>query len=374
MRLRPLFLTLAILTPVAAGVWWLQRPQALPATLDPRIGQRVADPATLATAARIQLEADKRTLAFTRSPEGRWTLDGTPALPADVTRLGRLSTDLLAPKIERFVTANPARLASLELDQTRIAYLDATGKNLLALDLGKNADGGGRFLRFNNEAKAYLGRLNVNVDATPDSWRDSALISGLKAADIASLTIQFPDTANRATFSRTAADKPWTSQATPAGQQVKASLLDSQAGNIATLRYTNLAANLDPGVIAARILPREVSFNTFTGRIVKISFARAAEHPTPPAPPAKEGESTPPPPPVPPRPVYVEITDTQPDTVLVAAAKTHAFEIADWIHTSLPKTASEAFEPVTAPPSVPESKPATEPVSVTTPPITAPVP
>ncbi|MCX6937071.1 MAG: hypothetical protein NTU80_04120 [Verrucomicrobia bacterium] len=140
MRLRPLFLTLAILAPVAAGVWWLQRPQAQPATLDPRVGRRVADPATLASAARIELKADNRTLGFTRSTEGRWTLEGTPALPADLSRLGRLSSDLLTPKIERFVTANPSRLASLELDQTRISYFDAGGKPLLALDLGKNAD------------------------------------------------------------------------------------------------------------------------------------------------------------------------------------------------------------------------------------------
>ncbi len=370
MRLRPLFLTLAILAPVAAGVWWLQRPQAHPATLDPRVGQRLADPATLASAARIQIQADNRTLGFTRSAEGRWSLDGTPALPADLSRLGRLSSDLVTPKIERFVTANPSRIASLELDQAQISYFDAGGKPLLALDLGKNADGGGRFLRFNAEPKAYLSRLNVNLDATPESWRDTTLVAGLKSADIASLTLQFPDTPNRVTFSRPAADKPWTSPATPAGQQVKAGLLDTQAGNLATLRYINLAPNLDPGVIAARILPREASFTTFSGRIVKITFARAAELPAPPAPAPKEGETAPPPPPpAPPRPVYVELTDTQPDALLVAAARTHAFEINEWIFTGLPAKSSDAFEPVPAPPAA-----AAAPVSVTTPPLTAPTP
>ncbi|MEN9840277.1 MAG: hypothetical protein RL376_77 [Verrucomicrobiota bacterium] len=375
MHLRPLVLSLALLLPAAAGVWWFQRPQPAPSTLDARIGQRVADPAVLAEATRIQLKSGERTLEFTRSTDARWTLGGTPALPADLSRLGRLTADLVSPKIERLVTSSPARLASLALDTDRLSFLDASGKPLLSLDLGKTADGGGRFLRFGDETKAYLARLNLNLDPTPDNWRDTALLPGLKATDITSLTLQFPNTAERVTISRPAADKPWTSPATPAGQQIKASLLDSQTNNLASLRYTNYAPNLDPGVIAARILPREVSFITFSGRKVKISFARAAEIPAPPAPAPKEGEAPPPPPPAAPRPVYVEITDSQPDALLVTAARTHAFEVADWIFTALPASPAEVFEPVPAPPAATTETPApTAPVSVTTPPLSAPAP
>ncbi|MEO0054344.1 MAG: hypothetical protein RLZZ50_291, partial [Verrucomicrobiota bacterium] len=238
------------------------------------------------------------------------------------------------------------------------------------------------------EAKAYSARLNVWIDTEPSSWRDTALIAGLKADDIAALSIGFPGEPAPVVVSRAKASDPWTSPATPAGQQVKASVLTSQTGNLSTLRYTNVAPNIDPGVVAARVFSRDITLTTFDGRSVKISFARAPEPPAPPKPEIKEGETAPPAPPAAPRPVYVEITDSKPDAVLAAAAKTHAFEVADWIFTGLPAKSVDLFEPVPAPPAQPATPPATvapevnpapqtpaarEPISVTTPPLTVPV-
>jgi hypothetical protein len=145
---------------------------------------------------------------------------------------------------------------------------------------------------------------------------------------------------------------------------VKTSLLTTQTGNLATLRFTAIAPNLDPGVVAARVFPREIAFTTFAGRTVTLSFSRAPEPPAPPATPQKEGET---PPPAAPRPVYVSVTDSQPDALLSEAAKTHTFEVADWIFTALPASPADLFE---ADPSA--AAPSSEPVSVTTPPVTAP--
>jgi hypothetical protein len=125
--------------------------------------------------------------------------------------------------------------------------------------------------------------------------------------------------------------------------------LASQVGNLTSLRYTNVAPNIDPGVVAARVFPREVTLTTFSGRTVKISFARAPEPPAAPKPEVKEGETAPATPPPAPRPVYVEITDSKPDAVLVNAARTHAFEVADWVFTALPAKAEDLFEPVPTP-------------------------
>jgi hypothetical protein len=365
MRLRPLLLSLAILVPAAGAVWWLQRPAPAANSADARIGQRVADPSVVAEATRIRIESAGKTVELTRAADGRWTLAGTPALPADVSRLNRLAADLVAPKVERLVTSNASRLATLDLDASSVTLLDAAGKTLLALDLGKTADGGGRFVRYGDEAKAYLARLNVSLDAEPASWRDTALVAGLKAEDVASVSIAFPDTPAPVLVSRTAADATWTSPATPAGSQVKASVLSSQLGNLTGLRYTEVKPNLDPGVVAARILPRDITLTTFAGRTVKLALCRAPEPPAPPAPEVKEGETPPPPPPAAPRPVYVEVTDSQPDAVLAEAAKTHAFEIGEWIFTSLPAKSADLFEPVPAPPAA--AAPAATPPSETTP-------
>ena len=393
MRLRPLLTTLAILVPTAGAVWWLQRPAPPAQSADARLGQRVADPASLTSATRVRFKALGKTAELTRTTDGRWTIaasDTAPALPADASRLTRFASDLVSPKVERLVTENPSRIATLEFDATAVTFLDATGKSLLELDLGKTADGGGRFIRYGSEAKAYLARLNASIDADPANWRDTALVS-LKSEEIASLTFAFPGAAP-VVITRPDAKTGWTSPATPAGQQVKTATVTTQLTNLTGLRYTQVAPTLDPAVIAARVLTRDMTLTTFDGRSVKLTLGRAPEAPKPakPATTPAEGSTPPPEPPAPPRPVYAEVTDSKPDAILAAAAKTHAFQIGEWIHTGLPATSADLFEPVPTPPapaaSAPASAPAgsstnsspapvsvtTEPVSVTTEPMTAP--
>jgi hypothetical protein len=390
MKLRPLLLSIAVLVPVAGAVWWFQRPAPATQNADARIGQRVADPSVLAGATKVRIKASGKTLELSRADASatRWILAAAsaaePVLPADSARLSRLAADLVSPKIERLVTSNPTRIATLGLDDSALTFLDAGGKSLLALDLGKNADGGGRFLRYGTEAKAYLARLNTFLDAEATSWRDTALVSELKPEDIASATITLPDTPAQVVVSRPDAKSPWTSPAAPAGHQVKASAVTSQLTNLTGLRYTAFAPVFDPAVVAARILTRDVTLTTFDGRTVKIALGRAPEPPKPakPATPPAEGATPPPEPTATPRPVYVEITDSKPDATLAAAAKTHAFEVGDWIHTALPAKAADLFEPVPTPPTpaatpapaTPAAPAAKEPISVTTPPLSAPKP
>lgn len=363
MKLRPLLLTLAVLIPVAGAVWWFQRPAPATQNADARIGQRVADPAVLAGATKVRIKASGKTLELSRADASanRWTLaaaQGEPALPADSARLSRLAADLVSPKIERLVTSNPTRIATLGLDDSALTFLDAGGKSLLALDLGKNADGGGRFLRYDTEPKAYLARLNASLDADATGWRDTTLIPALKAEDIASIAFLLADSPTPVVLSRPDAKSPWTSPAAPPGHQVKTSTVPTQLTNLTGLRYTAFAPVFDPGVVAARILTRDVTLTTFDARTVKIALGRAPEPPKPakPATPPAEGTTPPPEPPAPPRPVYVEITDSKPDATLAAAAKTHAFEVGEWIHTALPAKASDLFEPVPPPPA-PAPKP-----------------
>ncbi len=389
MKLRPLLLTIAVLAPVSALVWWLGRP-APAAALDPRVGQRVADPAALASAARVTLKSGGKTIELSRGEGDRWTLAGDPVLPVDASRLTRITGDLVTPKIERVVTSRADKLAAYELDSAGLVYADASGKTLLDLDLGKTLENGARILRYGDETKAYAARLNVFLDAEATSWRDTALVAGIQASDVASLSLTLPGSSAPIVISRTKAEDPWTSPSTPAGHQVRGSALTSQVGNLSTLRYTNVAPALDPGVVAARVFSREVTLTTFSGRTVKFVFSRAPEPPAPPKPEVKEGETAPATPPAAPRPVYVEVVDSTPDAILVAAAKTHAFEVGDWVFTALPSKSDELFEPVPAP-ATPASTPATKPdgeagaqspapaapagpgaISVTTPPLSIP--
>lgn len=373
MKLRPLLVSIALLAPISIAVWWLGRPDASATPDDPRLGQRVAEAATIESAAQVEIKSDGKTLSLKRTDSGRWILQGTPDLPADQARLARLSNDLVTPKIERFVSARPEKLATYDLDQSSVTYRDASGKSLFTLHLGKSAEGGGRILRLNDEPRAYLARLALTLDTESSGWRDSSLFSGIAASDIASIRIGFTTTDAPVTLTREKADQPWTSSSTPAGQRVKASSLTTQAGNLSTLRYTAVKPNLDPDAVAARVFPREIVLSTFAGRTVTLSFGRAPEPPAPPTPPQKEGETPPPAPAAAPRPVYVTVVDSQPDPTLAEAGKTHAFEVAEWIYTALPAAPSDLFEPDPNAAQQPEAAPVakSDSVSVVTPPLTA---
>lgn len=348
MKLRPLLLSVAVLAPLAAATWWFQRPEPPPSLSDVRVGARLADPDTLARSARIRLTLPGgEAITFARAEGSRWAVEGSPALPADLSKLTRLSADLVGARVERLVTRNPDRVATLGLGETRVAYLDADGKTLLELQIGKNADGGGRFLRYGDESAAYLARLDLRLDATPAAWRDTLLLPGLAAADVSSLRIQFPDAGTSVTLTREKAGEPWTSSAAPEGQRVKQSFVPGQLTNLVGLRYTGTAPRLDPGVTAARVFPREIELKTFDDRSVTLHFQRL---PAPPA--APEGQS---PAPSAPRPVYVEIKDSVVDPLLGAAGRTHAFEVAEWIVNGLPAKPDDLFEAKPA-----EPKPTTE--------------
>jgi hypothetical protein len=379
MKLRPLLLTLAVLAPATALVWWLGRPAPATSTADPRVGQRLADPAALASATRVTVRSGGKTVELARAEGERWTLLGDPVLPADASRLTRLTSELLKPRIERVVSSSPTRLATFDLEGTGLAYTDASGGPVLDLDLGKTLEGGTRILRFGGEPLAYAARIDAWIDAEPASWRDTALVAGLQPADVASVRIGFSDTPVPVVVSRTGADQRWTSPSTPAGQQVKATLLTSQLGNLTNLRYTGVAPRLDPGVVAARIFPREIGLTTFSGRTLTLSFGRAPETPTPPAPEPKAGEEAPAPPPPAPRPVYLEFKDSIANPTLEAASRTHVFEVAESIFSGLPAKPDDLFEPVPEPPAAPtaDGAPATTAeggVSVVTPPLGIPSP
>jgi hypothetical protein len=336
MHLRPLLLSVAVLAPLAAAVWWFQRPEPPPSLNSARIGQRLAEPDALARADRVELKLGAASIAFARSTDQRWFIEGSPALPADLSKLSRLASDLVATRIERLVTSNPDRIATLGLDETSIAYFDADRAPLIRLDLGRTAESGGRFLRYPGDPGAYLARLSTHLDPTPESWRDTALLPGIQSSDLASIRISFPDTNETLVASRASAADPWTAENLPEGRRLKSSALNGHATTLAGLNYTSVVPKIDPAAAAARVFPRPFVLTTFDGREIKLEFQRV------PAPPSTSDDAAPTPPQ--PRPVYVELTDGAGDSLLAAAGRTHAFEVAEWIFNGLPIKLDDLLE------------------------------
>ncbi|HVU33932.1 MAG TPA: DUF4340 domain-containing protein, partial [Opitutaceae bacterium] len=191
MKLRTLAISVVVLAIISAVVYVAQRPGP-PPSQDPRVGHPLADRAVIEKAAQLQVTDSGKTVTLTRQPDGSWKDASYYDLPADFSKLSTFVGSLTDAKVERFVTANPERLERLEFKDTRIELLDSAKKPLWSVVLGKNAEtGGGRFLKFGDENKAYLANLDAWIDSDPKNWANSELLN-VKPDDVAKVEVEFP--------------------------------------------------------------------------------------------------------------------------------------------------------------------------------------
>ena len=159
----------------------------------------------------------------------------TVAMPADFSKLSGFVGNLTEAKLQRLVTSNAERIARLEFKDTKIELLDNGGKVLFTVTLGKNPEtGGGRFVRFGDEPKAFLASLNAWLDTEPKNWANTELLN-LKADDIAKIEIPFAE-GGPVTLSRAKKEDAWTADKTPAGQKVKADKVSTVLSSLGSIR------------------------------------------------------------------------------------------------------------------------------------------
>ena len=140
MKLKPLFLIVVILAALSVVTYVLQHPPAA-ASPDARVGRPVLDPAVLDATARIEL-ADQGKRVVLAKAGAAWVVSSYYDLPADIAKLSRLIDDLNRATISRFVTREPATLARLGFKDTAITLVDAAGRVVWKLAVGKDAEGG----------------------------------------------------------------------------------------------------------------------------------------------------------------------------------------------------------------------------------------
>jgi hypothetical protein len=396
MKLKTLVVSVAVLAVLAAVVYLVRRPGPPPST-DARLQTSLVDQSTIEKAARLKISDQGKTVELTRQEGGTWIDNSYFDLPADFTKLAGFVGNLTDAKPERLVTSNPDRIARLEFKDTKIELLDGTGKELWSVTLGKTPEtGGGRFVRFGSEQKAYLASLNAWLDTEPKNWANSELLN-LKADDIAKVEIPFAD-GGPITVSRTKKDDPWTSDHTPANQKVKADRISTVLSSVGNIRFSDTAALDDPNAVAARANQRVFKLTTFDGKTVTVAMGRKPEEkklkpPTAtadgksgpatlgsisdlakkdePAPETanagseKKPEEAKPIAPefetIPAGPVFVTIHHSDATAPVNALMQKRAFQVSDYVFTGLPQKADELFEPAPPPPAAkPEDKPAAE--------------
>jgi hypothetical protein len=401
MKLQTLVLTIAVLAVLSALVFFAQRPRK-PADLDPRTGLPVFDVKFLEKTARIRLTDQGKTVLLAKQPDGRWVVASYYELPADFAKLGRFLDDLSNAKIQRLVTRTPERLARLEFKDTSIAFLDAADKAIWRLAFGKEAEGGGRFVRFGDEPKGYLANLSTYLDSDAKNWADSLLIS-LKADDLSGVELTFAGS-DPVGATRAKKEDAWTAEKAPTGQRIKGDRITSLLSSFASLRFQDTSDLADANAEAARKNSRTLKFTTFDHKTITVQLGRKPEEKKPEAGSQKPGSASqdsnhnpepnqatatsakvetlnpepaaapaapPPAKPeepkvetIPAGPVYAFITDSDAAAPVNGLMKKRTYQVLDWNFTSLPQKPDEFFEPIPPPPAA-EKKAEAKPAELT---------
>ncbi|MBI5767006.1 MAG: DUF4340 domain-containing protein [Verrucomicrobia bacterium] len=415
MKLRTLLVAIVVLGALSGVVWFLNRPEP-PPVADKRVGQPLVDRATIEKAAKLRVSDQGKTITVVRQADGTWKNPSYHDLPADFSKITGLIGNLTDAKIDRLVTSSKERIDRLEFKDTRIELLDAADKEVWSVILGKNPEaGGGRFIRFGTEQKAFLASLNAWLDTEPKNWANSELLN-LKADDIAKLEIPFvaasaSEPTSTITVSRAKKDDAWTADKTPAGQKVKSDKISATLSSLTNIRFSDTNDLTDDKFAAAKANSRAFKLTTFDGKTYSVTMGRKPEEKKlkPPAPttdgktgPAslgsiadlKVGAAVPSGPPpsaaepaqkpgeekkpddakpgapefetIPAGPVFVVLGSSDAAAPINAIMAKRAYQISDYTFTGLPQKSDELFEAAPPPPPAPapakpEEKKADEP-------------
>ena len=387
MKIKTLIVTVLVLAALSAVVYFVNRPTQAPLA-DSRVNQPLLPPATAEAAAKVKVSDKGKSVVLAKQPDGTWHVASYYDMPADFSKLSTLVGELTSAKIEQFVTASPEKLGRLEFKDTQIAFLDAADKTLWSLTLGKNADAGGRFVRFGDESKGFRANLNAWIDPESKGWADTALVS-LKQEDVSRVEFDLPG-ATPVIATRAKKEDPFAAENPPAGQKLKADKITSVLSSLTSLRFTETTEPTDANAAAAKQNLRQVKLTAFDGKTWTIALGRKPEQKiikppvassdgkTGPAalgtvadaakPAEASGDATkggpahvaaPETETIPAGPVYAFVATSAAEAPINGLMTKRGFQVAEYEFTTLPEKAEELFE--AAPPPTPAPLPAAIP-------------
>lgn len=386
MKLKTLLVSVLVLAALSVAAYIARRP-APPPSADARINQPLVERAAIEKAAKLKLSDTGKSVELVRQADGTWRVPSYFDLPADFGKLSGFVGSLTEAKVQRLVTTSAERVGRLEFKDTKVELLDASDKAVFTVTLGKNAEvGGGRYVRFGDEQKAYLANLTAWLDADSKNWANAELIN-VKADDIAKVEIPFAE-GGPVTLTRAKKEDAWTSEQTPAGQRVKADKVSTVLSSVGAIRFSDTTPLDDANAAAAKANQRTIKLTTFDNKTISVAMGRKPEEKKlkPPAPDAKTGpaalgsvadlvkkddakkEDNKPLAPefetIPAGPVFAFISSSEASAPVNTAMQKRAYQIADYAFTGLPQKADELFEAV--PPPAPATAPAPSPAPAAT--------
>ena len=276
MNLKNLYISAGVLAILAIITSYLSSSNNAP-LLDERVGSTLVDEALLRNAAKAIVNDDDKTLTLIAdSANNRWTLEEKHNLPVSYSRISQLAQSITEAKLQRLVSENPDRIAELGFDTgTAIRFLDSDGNDIVSLELGKETDNQRQFLRYQGEEKAFLANTTFNIDSSPDSWLEKALVS-FEAGDVVGIEARF-QYGDEISVTRENAEAEWKSEGLPKGKILNQSSVEQIASRLAGLTFSATANNDDDNVSAARENSHSFSLELEDGRNYSYTIGRQPE-------------------------------------------------------------------------------------------------
>jgi hypothetical protein len=358
MKLRTIVIIVALLAALSVVAYLKNRPEPAPPS-DARVGKPLLDSDTALKAAGLVVSDQGKKVDLERGTDGTWRVASYFGLPADFEKVARLVQDLNEAKVERFVTANPERLAHLEFKDSTVTLNDSSGKEIWSLTLGKTPDSGnGRFIRFDHETKAYFSGTHVWLDTDAKGWANAQLTT-VKADDVVRVEIPF-DSGAPVVISRAKKDAPWAAEGGPAGQKLLAEKVSALLTSLTTLRFSDTTDPKDPAATEAAAHMRTFKLTTIGGQTLSVALGRKPEEKklkppvadkdalaslTKPADAKAEPKAiTPEFDVIPAGPVFAAISSSDAKAPVNDIMGRRAFEVDEYAFTGLPQKAEDLFE------------------------------
>jgi hypothetical protein len=343
MKLKTLFITVIVLAVISSVVLYTTNKNE-DSSPDAKIEQPVLSQSLAEKTNTIKISDQGKTATLTLNPHNIWVVSSYYDFPADFSKLSSFIKELTSAKIQRLVTSNPERLQRLDFKDTKIELFDASNSLLLALDLGKNADQGGRFLRFNSEQKAYLANIASWLDSDSKNWALSQLIND-KPESISNIEILFNSGAS-ISLSRTKSDSAWrTSENTH--KTINEEKVSSLLSMITSLRFSDTVQSGSDLATESKKSALSIHLKTFSGKSITALLGRKPEikilkpvksgtgitqnSKTSPKSPEPEYDTTPA------GPVFVWLSTSESTDSINSLSKTRDFQVDDYTYTSLPQ-------------------------------------
>ena len=247
-------------------------------SVDHLIGESLIDIDILRVTKSIQIDtANEDPINLKAGSGNSWFISSFNNFPVDFSKLTALSKDLTDIKVLRNVSADPDVLSRLELGLNKIILRDSEDKILQMLDLGKESQKGGQYIKKSDSEEAYLLERSLSLKNDPNDWIDTSVLD----MDIGSVqsfsTPSWQEDQPPLEFVRVEGQNNFNSSYLPEGKTLVDTAVNAFLEELLTISFDEIAKQTDSAVIEAMAYRKDFTLQLVSGENLTISVARRPE-------------------------------------------------------------------------------------------------